>query len=134
MSKKSNYITTNRSKHYLKCHLIFAQSGFVAYIPPTFRCVGFTIRFINTIFNTANTAVIKTQPIAHNAANSPIGSSVIILLLIYYKESNNSNYHNDYNQISKTCHACMPSLYYILTSMQYACLYLSGISHIDPST
>ena len=23
MSKKSNYITTNRSKHYLKCHLIF---------------------------------------------------------------------------------------------------------------
>jgi len=22
MSKKSNYITTNRSKHYLKCHLI----------------------------------------------------------------------------------------------------------------
>ena len=23
MSKKSNYISTNRSKHYLKCHLIF---------------------------------------------------------------------------------------------------------------
>jgi len=23
MSKKSNYITTNRSKHYLKIHLIF---------------------------------------------------------------------------------------------------------------
>lgn len=23
MPKKSNYITTNRSKHYLKCHLIF---------------------------------------------------------------------------------------------------------------
>jgi putative transposase len=23
MSKKANYITTNRSKHYLKCHLIF---------------------------------------------------------------------------------------------------------------
>ena len=23
MSKKSNYITTNRSKNYLKCHLIF---------------------------------------------------------------------------------------------------------------
>ncbi len=23
MIKKSNYITTNRSKHYLKCHLIF---------------------------------------------------------------------------------------------------------------
>jgi putative transposase len=23
MSEKSNYITTNRSKHYLKCHLIF---------------------------------------------------------------------------------------------------------------
>ena len=23
MSKKSNYIITNRSKHYLKCHLIF---------------------------------------------------------------------------------------------------------------
>lgn len=23
MSKKSNYITTNRFKHYLKCHLIF---------------------------------------------------------------------------------------------------------------
>ena len=22
MSKKSNYISTNRSKHYLKCHLI----------------------------------------------------------------------------------------------------------------
>lgn len=25
MSKKSNYISTNRSKHYLKCHLIFKQ-------------------------------------------------------------------------------------------------------------
>ena len=24
MSEKSNYISTNRSKHYLKCHLIFA--------------------------------------------------------------------------------------------------------------
>lgn len=24
MSKKSNYASTNRSKHYLKCHLIFA--------------------------------------------------------------------------------------------------------------
>ncbi len=23
MSKKSNYISTNRSKHYLKCHLVF---------------------------------------------------------------------------------------------------------------
>jgi putative transposase len=23
MSKKSNYVSTNRSKHYLKCHLIF---------------------------------------------------------------------------------------------------------------
>jgi REP element-mobilizing transposase RayT len=23
MSKKGNYISTNRSKHYLKCHLIF---------------------------------------------------------------------------------------------------------------
>ena len=23
MSQKSNYISTNRSKHYLKCHLIF---------------------------------------------------------------------------------------------------------------
>ena len=23
MSKNSNYISTNRSKHYLKCHLIF---------------------------------------------------------------------------------------------------------------
>lgn len=23
MSKKSNYNSTNRSKHYLKCHLIF---------------------------------------------------------------------------------------------------------------
>lgn len=23
MSKKSNYISKNRSKHYLKCHLIF---------------------------------------------------------------------------------------------------------------
>ena len=23
MSEKSNYISTNRSKHYLKCHLIF---------------------------------------------------------------------------------------------------------------
>jgi putative transposase len=23
MSKKSNYTSTNRSKHYLKCHLIF---------------------------------------------------------------------------------------------------------------
>ena len=25
MSKKSNYISTNRSKHYLKCHLIFVS-------------------------------------------------------------------------------------------------------------
>ena len=37
MSKKSNYITTNRSKHYLKIHLIFVCEVFLIppYIPQT---------------------------------------------------------------------------------------------------
>jgi len=42
MSKKSNYITTNRSKHYLKIHLIFAELQLVSkpgqvLLPPNYK-------------------------------------------------------------------------------------------------
>ena len=40
----------------------------------------------NTMFSTTNTPVIHTHAIAHKAANSPNGSSVIILLSLLQRK------------------------------------------------
>ena len=124
MSKKSNYITTNRSKHYLKIHLIFVykyrkpllmgnlnedmktilenitnNSDFnIEVMESDINHIHFLIRYIPRLSVSSIVRKLKQESIITSLARDGKGATVLIYRLstLYGVKQENQNSRNDF--------------------------------------